>query len=70
MREENEEIYTTHEAAEILGVSPITVIRWIKKGQLKCLTTLGGHRRIERKDLKALAEQHNLFSRLDPEVAP
>jgi len=65
---ENEHLYTTHEAAEILGVKPITVIRWIKKGQLNCLTTLGGHRRIEAKDLQALIEQHKLFSRRDPTV--
>lgn len=58
---ENEHLYTTHEAAEILGVTPITVIRWIKKGQLNCLTTLGGHRRIEAKDLQKLVEHHNLF---------
>lgn len=52
----NEHLYTTHEAAELLHVKPITVIRWIKKGRLKCMTTLGGHRRIEQKDLDALIE--------------
>jgi len=56
---DNPDLYTTHQAAEILGVTPITVIRWIEKGALTCLKTLGGHRRIQREELERLAREHN-----------
>ena len=37
--------YSTFEVAEILGVTPHTVINWSKKGYLTCFKTPGGHRR-------------------------
>ena len=43
--------YTTHEAAELLGVSLPTVVNWIKARRLRCHRTPGGHRRIARADL-------------------
>ncbi len=37
---------TTGEAAELCGVAPDTVLRWIKKGKLQAERTPGGHHRI------------------------
>ena len=57
---DNPEILTTHQAAEILGVTPITVIRWIKKGAIPCMTTLGGHRRIKVSDVERLVKENSV----------
>jgi excisionase family DNA binding protein len=43
--------YTTHEAAQLLGVSLPTVVNWIKARRLKAHRTPGGHRRIAREEL-------------------
>ncbi len=53
-------LYTTHEVARLLGVTPITVIRWIDGGKFKCFTTVGGHRRIEHEELARFAQEYNL----------
>ena len=53
-------LYTTHDVAKLLGVTPITVIRWIEGGKLKCFTTVGGHRRIEHDALVQFAQSYNL----------
>ncbi len=50
--------YTTHEAAELLGVSLPTVVNWIKARRLRCHRTPGGHRRIAREDLAAFMLRH------------
>lgn len=53
-------LYTTHEVAKLLGVTPITVIRWIENGRFKCFTTVGGHRRIDHDELVRFAHSYNL----------
>lgn len=53
-------LYTTHEVAKLLGVTPITVIRWIESGKFKCYTTVGGHRRIDHDELVQFAQNYNL----------
>src|SRR5262249_18839656 len=45
------ELFSTHEAARVCRVTPMTVIRWIKEGKLPAFRTAGGHRRILRDDL-------------------
>jgi excisionase family DNA binding protein len=45
--------YTTHQAAELLGVSLPTVVNWIRDRRLHCHRTPGGHRRIAREELAA-----------------
>jgi excisionase family DNA binding protein len=45
------EIFSTHDAARICRVTPMTVIRWIKEGKIPAFKTAGGHRRIQRQDL-------------------
>ncbi|MCM8776127.1 MAG: response regulator [Candidatus Omnitrophica bacterium] len=57
---QTKKLYTTHEVAKLLGVTPITVIRWIEGGKFKCYTTVGGHRRIEHEELVHFAQNYNL----------
>src|SRR6266545_739090 len=47
----DKEFFSTHDAAKICRVTPMTVIRWIKEGKIPAFTTAGGHRRIARADL-------------------
>ena len=61
-------LYTTHEVARLLGVTPITVIRWIENGKFKCYTTVGGHRRIEHQALVKFAQAYNLPWQGDEEL--
>lgn len=61
-------LYTTHEVARLLGVTPITVIRWIESGKFKCFTTVGGHRRIEHSELIRFAQAFNLPWQGDEEL--
>jgi excisionase family DNA binding protein len=49
--------YTTHEAARILHVTPMTVIRWIEDGKVRAHKTLGGHRRITPADLEVIVRE-------------
>lgn len=56
----NKKIYTTHEAARLVGVTPITIIRWTENGKLRCFTTVGGHRRIQHDDLAHFAHTYHL----------
>lgn len=57
---EGKKLYTTHEVARMLGVTPITVIRWLDSGKFKCYTTVGGHRRIEHDELMRFVKAYNL----------
>ncbi|MFA7001647.1 MAG: response regulator [Candidatus Omnitrophota bacterium] len=61
-------MYTTHEVAKLLGVTPITVIRWIESGKFRCFTTVGGHRRIAHDDLVHFAQAYNLPWQGDEEL--
>lgn len=45
---------TTGQAAAFLGVSPMSVIRYVERGQLSCKILPSGHRRFRRSDLDAL----------------
>ena len=64
----NKKLYTTHEVARLLGVTPITVIRWIEGGKFKCFTTVGGHRRVDHSELVRFAQAYNLPWRGDEEL--
>jgi len=57
---QTKKLYTTHDVAKLLGVTPITVIRWIEGGKFKCFTTVGGHRRIDHDELVHFANAYNL----------
>ena len=45
------------EVARILHVSAKTVDRWANQGRIPCIVTLGGHRRFNRQDVAAVAEE-------------
>ena len=49
-------LLTIGQAAELLGVHPLTIRNWSEKGTIRCLRTPGGHRRYRLQDLqRALA---------------
>ncbi len=50
---------TTGKAAQLCSVKPDTVLKWIKKGRLPAVRTVGGHYRVEERDvLEALTQGH------------
>jgi excisionase family DNA binding protein len=51
---------TTGEAAELCSVQPDTVLKWIKKGQLRAARTAGGHHRIQHRDLQTFIQAHRV----------
>ena len=68
MDNESRKLYTTHEVAKLLGVTPITVIRWIEGGRFNCYSTVGGHRRIDHQELVRFAQAYNLPWQGDEEL--
>jgi excisionase family DNA binding protein len=55
----NDELMTTREAAEALGVAVRTVQLWVEAGVLTAWKTAGGHRRIPRAALEELLVERN-----------
>lgn len=54
------ELLTPSEVARLMRVDPKTVTRWAKAGKLRCIRTLGGHRRFFAEDfasLRAIGEE-------------
>ncbi|MFK7928375.1 MAG: response regulator [Myxococcota bacterium] len=47
--------YTTHQVAQLMGVTIPTVVSWCERGMIDAHRTPGGHRRIAREDLAAFA---------------
>jgi len=59
-----EEYLPIGKVAKIFKVSTETIRKWIKKGKLRAIRTLGGHRRIPVKDvLNMIEERMKLHSR-------
>src|SRR3989338_5348426 len=54
-----EKTYTTFQIADICGVRPTTIIKWVKQKRLKAYVTLGGHRRVLQSDLVKFLREHN-----------
>ncbi|MFC1462025.1 helix-turn-helix domain-containing protein [Verrucomicrobiota bacterium] len=53
MKQKNDaqsEYVTTTELAALCGVSRFTIINWAEQGVIKCVKTVGGHRRILRSE--------------------
>ena len=47
-------LLTMRQAAELLGVHPLTLRNWSEKGAVPCLRTPGGHRRYRLQDLQRM----------------
>ena len=59
----NQDVMTTREAGEVLGVAVRTVQLWVEAGVLPAWRTAGGHRRISREAVEnLLAERKNDLS--------
>ena len=54
---EEKELYTTGEAAKILGVSFRTIKRWIYSGKISATKTVGGHYRISKEVISRLQSE-------------
>jgi len=50
-------LLTTGKAARLCSVKPDTVLKWIKKGVLPATRTVGGHYRVEERDLLLVLSQ-------------
>jgi excisionase family DNA binding protein len=51
------------QAAQLLGIHPITLRRWVDNGQIPCMVTPGGHRRFDPCDIEQAAQKHIFHSR-------
>ena len=51
---------TVREVAEQCHVSKVSVLRWIRQGELVSHTTPGGHHRIRREDFEAFARRYRM----------
>jgi len=50
-------LMTPAEVAALFRVDPKTVTRWAKAGKLTAIRTLGGHRRYDESEVRALRDQ-------------
>ena len=57
MTERGQEYILSGEVARLLLVSPKTVNRWTSEGRLRCIRTLGGHRRFLRSDVERIRRE-------------
>jgi excisionase family DNA binding protein len=48
---------TTFQAADILSVTPDSILKWIKSGKLQAHRTPGGHHRISRQKVELLLKE-------------
>ncbi len=53
-RVEVQPFLTPAEVAALFRVDPKTVTRWARQGRLACIRTLGGHRRYDEAQVRAL----------------
>jgi MerR family transcriptional regulator, light-induced transcriptional regulator len=51
---------STREAAALLSVTETTVKRWTDSGRLKCMKTLGGHRKYLLEDIEDFAKENGI----------
>jgi len=54
------EYFTTGNVAKHCGVSKVTVLRWIEKGDLTAFRLPGGQNRIHRDEFFSFAERHSI----------
>jgi len=55
-----EDILTVAKASEYCRVSPKTIINWVESGYIEAYKTVGGHRRIKKKNLETFMEKQGI----------
>ena len=55
-----EDILTVAKASEYCQVSPKTIINWVEAGHIDAYKTVGGHRRIKKRNLEAFIEKQGI----------
>ena len=55
-----EDILTVAKASEYCQVSPKTIINWVEAGHIDAYKTVGGHRRIKKKNLETFMEKQGI----------
>lgn len=53
-------VFTSHEVASLVQVSPSSVLKWIEQGKLRAFRTPGGHRRVASDELVEFLRAHHL----------
>lgn len=53
-------LFTSHEVASLVQVSPSSVLKWIEQGKLRAFRTPGGHRRVASDELVEFLRSHHL----------
>jgi excisionase family DNA binding protein len=56
---------TLGEAADVLGVHPSTLRRWVDHGEIRCMRTPGGHRRFLKRDLDLFLDAQTEAAQFD-----
>ena len=56
---DEEKLFSPRATAHILGMSEASVKRWVDKGKIKAIKTLGGHRKISLRNIISFAETTN-----------
>jgi len=56
---ELEKSYTTNQLAKLMRVTPVTIVAWCNADKIKCIRTLGGHRRISESEVKRILDNQN-----------
>jgi len=64
-----DELLTTRQAAEIVGVGTTSIKRWSDEGKLPAIKTAGGHRRYRRRDVERLINEHGGSPALHTQLA-
>lgn len=59
--------YTTGQAAKVLGVCIRTVQIWVEEGRIACWRTSGGHRRLDKASVDALAQTPGIQTAQHPQ---
>lgn len=55
--DENEQLLTPGEVAEIFRVNAKTVTRWSRTGKISAIKTMGGHRRFRATEIRKFIEE-------------
>ncbi|MCB1646751.1 MAG: helix-turn-helix domain-containing protein [Pseudomonadales bacterium] len=62
------DLLTPSEVAEFLGVSPVTIRAWARKGFISAELTQGGHRRFAREDVIDFAHRFGIKPRVNQQA--